>query len=74
MTREEIKEAYAFCFGEQDGDVVLQDLEDRFHINVPTFSKDAGEMAFLEGQRSVVLYIRNMMIKWEPPQQEVSDE
>lgn len=74
MTREEIKEAYAFCFGEQDGDIVLQDLEDRFHINAPTFSKDAGEMAFLEGQRSVVLYIRNMMIKWEPPQQEVSDE
>ena len=71
--REQTKEAFAFCFGERDGDIVLQDLEDRFFVHTPTFSADPYETAFREGQRAVVLYIKNMMSTWEPPQ-EVSDE
>lgn len=71
---EELKEAYAFLFGETDGDTVLQDLEMRFHIHAPSFSSDPYETAFREGQRSVVLFIHSMMEKFNLPQEVNDDE
>ncbi len=71
---EELREAYAFLFGETDGDTVLQDLELRFHCHSPTFSADPYETAFREGQRSVVLFIKNMMEKFNLPEEVDTDE
>lgn len=65
---EKTREAYAFLFGETDGDTVLEDLEARFHIHAPTFSADPYETAFREGQRSVVLFIKNMMTTYKLPE------
>ena len=56
-----IRLAYKTLFESDDGDVVLKDLRTRFHTDQPIFSTDAMEMAYLEGQRSVVLIIQNLM-------------
>ena len=56
-----IRLAYKTLFESADGDVVLKDLRTRFHLDQPIFSTDAMEMAYLEGQRSVVLIIQNLM-------------
>jgi len=58
---EELLKDYKITFGTIQGQKVLQDLENRFHHNVTTFSKDALEMAYLEGQRSVILMIKNII-------------
>jgi len=52
---------YKITFESEQGEKVLQDLENRFHQNKTTFSKDAIEMAYLEGQRSVILSIKNLI-------------
>lgn len=59
------KEAYQLLFDADDGIIVLDDLENRFHINTTTFSSDPHDTAFREGQRSVVLFIKNMLINDE---------
>ena len=61
MTPQELRQTYKTLFNTDDGQIVLEDLRPRFHGDQPTFSSDALEMAYLEGQRSVVLIIRNMM-------------
>jgi len=71
---QELKEAYAFIFGETDGDTVLDDLENRFHCHSPTFSADPYETAFREGQRSVVLFIKSMMETYKLPDEVMNDE
>lgn len=71
---EDLREAYAFLFGETDGDTVLEDLRARFHCHAPTFSPDPYETAFREGQRSVVLFIENMMEKFTLPEEVDNDE
>tara|TARA_R100000479_G_C6257732_1_gene154733 strand:- start:119 stop:286 length:168 start_codon:yes stop_codon:yes gene_type:complete len=49
-------------FNSEDGTTVLDDLRKRFHMATPTFvAGDSHESAFLEGQRSVVLTIENMI-------------
>lgn len=52
---------YKITFESEQGEKVLEDLENRFHQNKTTFSKDAIEMAYLEGQRSVILSIKNLI-------------
>lgn len=69
-----LREAYGYVFGEQDGDTVLEDLMTRFHCHSTTFSADPYETAFREGQRSVVLFIANMMETFPIRNEEVSDE
>ena len=59
------KEAYQLLFDADDGIIVLDDLENRFHINTRRFSSDPHDTAFREGQRSVVLFIKNMLINDE---------
>jgi hypothetical protein len=47
-----------------DGQEVLKYLENKYHINKSSYSKkdDSHETAFNEGQRSVVLDIRNKVL------------
>ena len=57
---------YKIVFGSDDGKQVMSDLEKRCHYNVSTFSKDSSnETAFMEGQRSVLLFIKAMISKKE---------
>lgn len=52
---------YQHIFELDEGKTVLEDMQKRFHADRSTFSKDALEMAFLEGQRSVILFIENKL-------------
>ena len=61
MTPIELRQTYQTLFNTDDGVLILEDLRTRFHGDQPTFSSDALEMAYFEGQRSVVLIIQNMM-------------
>ena len=61
MTPQELRQTYKTLFNTDDGQIVLEDLRTRFHGDQPTFSSDALEMAYLEGQRSVILIIKNMI-------------
>ena len=57
---------YKIVFGSDEGKSVITDLEKRCHYNVTTFSKDSSnETAFMEGQRSVLLFIKAMILKKE---------
>ena len=53
----DLKQNYQVLFATDDGTKVLDDMQKRFHVDQSTFSNDALEMAFLEGQRSVMLFI-----------------
>ena len=61
MTPEDLQAAYKFILESNDGQVVMEDLDLRFHIRAPVFSSDPHETAFRDGQRSVVLFMRNML-------------
>ena len=61
MTPEDIWAAYKAAFATEDGEVVLRDLEIRFHMETPVFSSDSHETAYRDGQRSVVLLIRSFL-------------
>ena len=57
---------YKIVFGSDEGKSVISDLEKRCHYNVSTFSKESTtETAFMEGQRSVLLFIKAMILKKE---------
>ena len=60
-TLEDLFQNYRTTFGTVQGQKVLEDLESRLHQNTTTFSKDSLEMAYLEGQRSVLLMIKNII-------------
>jgi len=48
---------YGWTFGTEQGKNVLADLANRYNMFAPHKTRDPIEMAFLEGQRSVVLDI-----------------
>jgi len=57
---------YKICFSSEDGKKVLSDLEKRCHEFVTTHDKsNSHESAYLEGQRSVLIFIKNMINKEE---------
>ena len=57
---------YNFVFGSDEGKKVLDDLAKRCHVNVTTHDKQSStESAFLEGQRSVFIFLNNMVNKKE---------
>ena len=57
---------YKICFGSAEGKRVLDDLAKRCHEFVTTHDKaNSHESAFLEGNRSVFLFIKNMVNKKE---------
>ena len=58
----ELKNDYKITFSSEQGQRVLNDLEKRCHEFVTTFSKDSShETAFLEGQRSTLIFIKAMI-------------
>ena len=57
---------FKFVFSSDEGKRILFDLEKRCHEFVTTHDKQsATESAFLEGQRSVLIFIKNMVNKKE---------
>ena len=61
---QELKEKYKFVFNTDEGKAILKDLEKRCHYHSTTNVKgDSHESAYLEGQRSVLLFIKSMLRK-----------
>ena len=61
---EEVKKLrmkYQQVFTQGTGEELLEDLELRFHIHNTTMDENNNNLAFLEGQRSVILFIKNML-------------
>tara|TARA_R100001086_G_scaffold120479_1_gene62006 strand:- start:442 stop:663 length:222 start_codon:yes stop_codon:yes gene_type:complete len=57
---------YKICFGSEEGKRILEDLSKRCGDHVTTHCKgDSHESAFLEGNRSVFIFIKNMINKKE---------
>ena len=58
----QLKKDYKIVFGSDEGKRVLDDISIRCHESTTTFSKDnSHETAFLEGQRSIALFIKAML-------------
>ncbi len=74
MTPLELKGAYKRLLETDDGEVVLKDLEHRFHINASTYSSEVTDTAYREGQRTVVLFLKSMLQDWDPQIKEQFDE
>ena len=63
---EKLIKDYKICFASDEGTNVISDLEKRCHAFVTTHDKQSPtESAFLEGQRSVLIFIKNMVNKKE---------
>lgn len=60
-TQEEIMKAYMQVFKSNNGQIILNDLASRFFMYSSTLSADSNEMAFREGQRSVLLFLNNTL-------------
>jgi len=59
-----LKENYQYIFNTDEGKEVLSDLEKRCHYHSTTNVKgDSHESAYMEGQRSVLLFIKSMLQK-----------
>jgi hypothetical protein len=58
-----LKEDYKIVFESNHGKIVMKDLEKRCHYNATTNIRgDSHESAYMEGQRSVLLFIKNMLL------------
>ena len=59
---EGLKKNYKYIFNTDEGKEVLSDLEKRCHYHSTTNVKgDSHESAYMEGQRSVILFINSML-------------
>ena len=59
-----LKKNYEYIFNTEEGKEVLTDLEKRCHYHSTTNVKgDSHESAYMEGQRSVLLFIKSMLRK-----------
>jgi len=59
---EQLRNDYKIIFNTDEGKRVLEDISIRCHESSTTFSKDnSHETAFLEGQRSISLFIKAML-------------
>ena len=57
-----LRENYQYIFNTDEGKEVLSDLEKRCHYHSTTNVKgDSHESAYMEGQRSVILFIKSML-------------
>ena len=62
----ELIKSYKIVFKSDEGKKVIEDLEKRCHEFVTTHDKaNSHETSFLEGQRSVLIFIKNMVNKKE---------
>ena len=55
-----IKRDYRITFGSKEGERVIADLKSAYYKR-SSFSKDTNEMAYREGQRSVIIRIINLI-------------
>ena len=61
---QDLKKNYQYIFNTDEGKEVLVDLEKRCHYHSTTNVKgDSHESAYMEGQRSVLLFIKSMLQK-----------
>ena len=59
---QDLKKNYQYIFGTDEGKQVMSDLEKRCHFYHTTNIKgDSHESAYMEGQRSVLLFIKSML-------------
>ena len=59
-----LKKNYQYIFNTDEGKEVLSDLEKRCHYHSTTNVKgDSHESAYMEGHRSVLLFIKSMLRK-----------
>ena len=59
-----LRDNYQYIFNTDEGKDVLSDLEKRCHYHSTTNVKgDSHESAYMEGQRSVLLFIKQMLQK-----------
>jgi len=59
-----LQKNYQYIFNTDEGKEVLADLEKRCHYHSTTNVKgDSHESAYMEGQRSVLLFIKSMLRK-----------
>ena len=57
-----LKKNYGYIFNTDEGKEVLSDLEKRCHYHSTTNVKgDSHESAYMEGQRSVILFIKSIL-------------
>jgi hypothetical protein len=57
-----LKDNYQYIFNTDEGKEVLSDLEKRCHYHSTTNVKgDSHESAYMEGQRSILLFIKQML-------------
>ena len=64
MTPEEIentRKLYKRLLTTDDGVKVLEDMKARFYYNRSTFSTDPHEIAYNEGQRTVLMFLMAMI-------------
>ena len=56
-------QAYKHIFATDEGQIVLADLMNSFHVQNTTMPEDANanKLIYSEGQRSVVLYITSIL-------------
>jgi hypothetical protein len=60
----QLRENYQQVFSTDEGKQVLSDLEKRCHYHTSTNVKgDSHESAYQEGQRSILLFIKQMLQK-----------
>ena len=60
----ELIKSYKIVFKSDEGKKVIEDLEKRCHEFVTTHDKtNSHETAFLEGQRSVLIFMKSMINK-----------
>jgi hypothetical protein len=58
-----IKKNYQYLFKTDEGKQVMSDLEKRCHHHTTTNIKgDSHESAYMEGQRSILLFIKAMLL------------
>ena len=58
----QLQEDYKIIFNSDEGSRVMADLEKRCHfMNTTNIKGDSHESAYMEGQRSVLLFIKQML-------------
>ena len=61
----QLKRDYGITFGSKEGERVMADLQSAYYKR-SSFSKDSNEMAYREGQRSVIIRIINIIKEDKP--------
>ena len=63
---EQLRVIFKELFSSAEGKKVLEDLETRFSYKSSTFVPNSDETIYREGQRSVVVFINNMIEDKKP--------